>query len=42
MLITASKVPVALVPSGKQQYSMEKLDGWKISYGHLLSLGYFP
>lgn len=26
MLFTASKVPVALVPSGKQQYSMEKIE----------------
>lgn len=41
MLFTASNVPVALVPNGKLQYSMEKRDAWKISYDHLLSQGCF-
>lgn len=41
MLITALKVPIVLVPSGKEQESMEKRVGWKISYDHLLTTGIF-
>ena len=41
MLITALKVPIVLVPSGKEQDSKEKREGWKISYDHLLATGIF-